>query len=173
MRLFRDDAIIYILKFNLYDSEGKRKQKSIATGLPVKNNKRKAEQILKQLCVEYDNKNLNFYSIITVADYVTKWLLSIKSEVRPNTYRGYKGNIENHIIPYFKSLGVELQELKPYQPSEYYKSKVGTISVTTIKHHHQNISKALADAVEKGLISVNPTTAAKLPKSTQNFIRNF
>ena len=129
--------------------------------------------MLKQLCVEYDNKNLNFYSDITVADYFTKWLLSIKSEVRPNTYRGYKGNMENHIILYFKSLGVELQELKPYQLSEYYKSKVGTISVTTIKHHHQNISKALADAVEKGFFTVNPATAAKTPKNTEKFKAEF
>ncbi|WP_370752721.1 phage integrase SAM-like domain-containing protein [Ruminococcus sp.] len=141
----------YYAVLNLYDSTGKRIQKSHATGLPVKNNKRKAEQILKQLCVEYDNKNLNFYSNIKVADYFKKWLVAIKSEVRPNTYRSYKGNMENHIIPYFEKLGTELQELKPHQLSDYYKSKVGTISVTTIKHHHQNISKALADAVEKGL----------------------
>lgn len=163
----------YYAVLNLYDSEGKRKQKSIATGLPVKNNKRKAEQMLKQLCVEYDNKNLNYYSDIKVADYFTKWLLSIKNEVRPNTYRGYKGNMENHIIPYFEALGVELQELKPYQLSEYYRSKVGTISVTTIKHHHQNISKALADAVEKGLLTVNPATAAKTPKNTEKFKAEF
>lgn len=93
----------------------------------------------------------------------------IKDQVRPNIYRNYKGNMENHIIPYFKTLNVELQELKPFQLSDYYKSKVGTISVTTIKHHHQNISKALSDAVEKGLISVNLATAAKTPKATEKF----
>lgn len=163
----------YYAVLNLYDSTGKRIQKSHATGLPVKNNKRKAEQILKQLCVEYDNKNLNFYSNIKVADYFKKWLVAIKSEVRPNTYRSYKGNMENHIIPYFEKLGTELQELKPHQLSDYYKSKVGTISVTTIKHHHQNISKALADAVEKGLISINPATAAKTPKQTEKFKAEF
>lgn len=163
----------YYAVLNLYDSTGKRIQKSHATGLPVKNNKRKAEQILKQLCVEYDNKNLNFYSNIKVADYFKKWLVAIKSEIRPNTYRSYKGNMENHIIPYFKKLGTELQELKPHQLSDYYKSKVGTISVTTIKHHHQNISKALADAVEKGLISINPATAAKTPKQTEKFKAEF
>ena len=77
----------YYAILNLYDSTGKRIQKSHPTGLVVKNNKRKAEQILKQLCVEYDNKNLMFYSNIKVADYFEKWLLSIKEEVRPNTFR--------------------------------------------------------------------------------------
>lgn len=46
----------YYAVLNLYDSTGKRIQKSHATGLPVKNNKRKAEQILKQLCVEYSKQ---------------------------------------------------------------------------------------------------------------------
>lgn len=59
----------YYAILNLYDSNGKRIQKSHPTGLLVKNNKRKAEQFLKKLCVEYDNKNLNFYSNIKVADY--------------------------------------------------------------------------------------------------------
>lgn len=157
----------------MYDSNGKRIQKSHPTGLLVKNNKRKVEQFLKQLCVEYDNKNLNFYSNIKVADYFKKWLLSIKEEVRPNTYRSYKGNMENHIIPYFRKLGIAIQELKPQQLTDYYKSKVGQISVTTIKHHHQNISKALSDAVSKGLISVNPATAARTPKQQEKFQANF
>lgn len=97
----------------------------------------------------------------------------IKEQVRPNTYRGYKGNMEKHIIPYFTKLNIALQELKPFQLSDYYKSKIGEVSVTTIKHHHQNISKALADAVEKGLISVNPATAAKTPKATEKFQAEF
>lgn len=163
----------YYVILNLYDSTGKRIQKSHPTGLVVKNNKRKAEQILKQLCVEYDNKNLNYYSDIKFADYLEKWLAAIKDEVRPNTYRSYKGNMQNHIIPYFRKLSVALQELKLIQLTDYYKSKVGQVSVTTIKHHHQNISKALADAVFRGLISVNPATAAKTPKQQEKFKANF
>lgn len=81
--------------------------------------------------------------------------------------------MEKHIIPYFTKLNITLQELKPFQLSDYYKSKIGEVSVTTIKHHHQNISKALADAVEKGLISVNPATAAKTPKATEKFQAEF
>ena len=49
----------YYAVLNLYDSTGKRIQKSHATGLPVKNNKRKAEQILKQLCVDINAKNID------------------------------------------------------------------------------------------------------------------
>jgi site-specific recombinase XerD len=35
------------------------------------------------------------------------------------------------------------------------------------------ISKALSDAVEKGLITTNPATAAKTPKQTNNFKAEF
>ena len=59
---------------NLYNEEGERKQKWIATGLDVKGNKRNAEKRLRELCVEYDDKNLKYYSILLLSDYFKKWL---------------------------------------------------------------------------------------------------
>jgi len=158
---------------NLYDENGKRCQKSHSTGLPIKGNKKKAEKILNAMCLEYDSRNLNYYSTILFSDYLKKWLNSIKQEVRPNTYRTYKGNMENHIIPYFENKKLMLQDIKPFHLSEYYKSKEDTISNTTIRHHHQNISKALADAVEKGLITINPASSAKVPKNKHPFKAEF
>ena len=163
----------YYAVLNLKDENGKRKQKWISTGLPIKGNKRRAEKILRDKIQEWDNKIVDYYSSISVAEYFEKWLVKIKSEVRPNTYRNYKGNMENHIIPYFKKKGILLQDLKPYHLSEFYRAEHNSnsrlnggkaLSSTTIRHHHQNISKALSDAVERGLISVNPATAAKKPK---------
>lgn len=154
---------------NLYNEEGERKQKWLATGLDVKGNKRNAEKRLKELCVEYDSKNLNYYSILLFSDYLKKWLTKIEKEVRPNTFRTYKGNMENHIIPYFEKQKVTLQDLKPFQINEFYKSKIGVVSNTTIKHFQQNISKALSDAIISGLITINPATAVKTPKTTTNF----
>lgn len=71
----------------------------------------------------------------------------------------------NHIIPYFEQRKILLQDLKPYHLEDYYKSKLQTnsklssgeaLSPTTIKHHHQNISKALSDALRRGIIYYNP-----------------
>ena len=39
------------------------------------------------------------------------------------------------------------------------------LSPMTIKHHHQNISKALSDAVRLGLIPFNPASSARTPKA--------
>ena len=68
---------------------------------------------MQDLIEQYSKECKTFYSEITVADYFELWLNDIKSEVRPNTYRNYKGNMEKHIIPYFREKGIRLQELKP------------------------------------------------------------
>ncbi|MGN1112078.1 MAG: hypothetical protein ACI4RP_02635 [Acutalibacteraceae bacterium] len=73
----------YYAVLNLKDENGKRKQKWISTGLPIKGNKRRAEKILRGKIQEWDNKIVEYYSSITVAEYFEKWLVEIKSEVRP------------------------------------------------------------------------------------------
>ena len=142
---------------SLYDEKGKRKQKWIPTGYPIKGNKKKAEKILKEKVQEYESKRISYYTDITVAEYFRMWLKEIVTEVRPNTYRVYKSNMENHIIPYFENDGIRLQDLETVDLIEYYKfiQNNTDLSGQTIKHHHQNISKALNDAIPKYL-SFNP-----------------
>lgn len=163
----------YYAVLNLYDEYGNRKQKWINTQLAVRGNKKNAEKFLVEQIAEWNKKNVP-YSKLTVSDYFKYWLKQIETEVKPNTYRSYSGNMVNHIIPYFESKKILLQELKPCHLEEYYKSKLQTgskinteeaLSPTTIKHHHQNISKALSDALRHGLIIVNPATAARTPKA--------
>lgn len=166
---------------NLYDENGKRKPKWIDTQLPERGNKRNAEKLLAEYLAEYNKMNIP-YSQLTVADYFTQWLIDIQTEVKQNTYRSYYGNMTNHIIPYFQQNKIQLQELTPFDLEDYYKSKLqpnskmkseSALSATTIKHHHQNISKALTDAVRKGLILANPAASARTPKaesSKANFL---
>ena len=89
---------------NVQDEHGNRKQKWICTDLPSKNgkaNKTAAKKIANQLQEEYDKKSTP-YTNITVAAYFTEWLKQTAAEVRPKTYSAYRGNMENHIIPYFE-----------------------------------------------------------------------
>ena len=156
-----------------YNEYGERRQKWYNTKLAVRGNKKKAEKILNDLLLEWDKKNVK-YCDLTVAEYFKNWIKEIELEVKPNTYRSYKGNMENHIIPYFESKDILIQELKPYHLEDYYKFKLKphsklrsdeALSHTTIKHHHQNISKALSDAVRKDIIHYNPASYAKTPKT--------
>ena len=162
----------YHIVLNLKDENGKRKQKWISTELPVRGNKKAAERMLQEKLLEFESPVVP-YCTMTVAEYFEQWIKSVEGEVRPNTYRNYAANMENHIIPYFKAANIMLQELKPIQLEDYYRSKTkagsklkssAALSPTTIKHHHQNISKALSDAVRRGLIPYNPAAAARTPK---------
>lgn len=170
----------YYAVISFKDNLGKRKQKWINSGLTVRGNKKKAERFLDEQLSSWNEKDIR-YCDLTVDEYFTDWLKEIRYEVKPNTYRGYCGNMENHIIPYFKTKKILLQELKPYHLEEYYRyklqpnsklSKQGALSHSTIKHHHQNISKALSDAVRKGIINYNPAASARTPKS-ESFKGNF
>jgi len=163
---------------NVLDEHGNRKQKWICTDLPSRNgkaNKTAAKKIANQLQEEYDKKKTPCTNI-TVAAYFAEWLKQTAAEVRPKTYSAYRGNMENHIIPYFEEKRILLQDLKTVDLEDYYRVKLqpdsrldanGALSATTIKHHHQNISKALNDAVRRGLILANPAAVARTPKAPQ------
>lgn len=164
---------VFYAVLNLQDVRGNRKQKWINSGLPVRGNKKKAEKFLEQQIIKYSQNTDNNGIDIFVADYFELWLTEIKDKVRPNTYRGYKGNMEKHIIPYFRDSKTKLQQLCPINLEAYYDSMVKSgLSKSSVKHHHQNISKALSDAVHSGLISSNPAFAARPPKPDK-FKANF
>ena len=117
---------------NMKDINGKRKPKWIPTGYNARGNKKKAEKFLEQQISKYSENALDGNANdILLADYFERWLPKIEKEVRPNTFRSYKGNMKNHI--------------------------------TTVKHHHQTISKALSDAIHDKLLVYNPASAAKSP----------
>lgn len=108
---------------NYKDEYGKRKLKWINTGYTVRGNKKKAKEFLENKLAEW-NKNDVRYCNLTVADYFQNWLKEVEFDVKPNTYRNYKGNMTNHIIPYFKAKKILLQELKPYHLEDYYRLKL-------------------------------------------------
>ncbi len=165
------------LKTNELTKKGaiKYKTKWISTGLEVKGNKKRAKQFLHEKCIEYSGRNVD-YCDMYFADYMNMWLEETKAEIRPNTYRGYKGNVKNHIVPYFSPRRVKIQELTVNDLEEFYKYLVfersksdgsEPLSPTTITHIHRCISKALNDAARKGVITVNVASLARKPHSVK------
>ncbi len=164
---------MYYSVINLYDESGKRKPKWINTKLPaVPGNKRKAEAVLHSELERLNTAGVP-YTSLTVAEYFRGWLDEIRPNVKQSTYSSYRGNMMNHIIPYFEMKRTLLQDLKPLDLETYYHQMMQSgsnllsntaLSATSIKHHHQNISKALSDAVRKGYLTVNPASAAITPR---------
>lgn len=146
----------------------------ISTGLSARGNKKKATVFLEQQINKFsENAAGGGASDILLADYFERWLPNMEDKIRPNTFRAYKSNMENHIIPYFREKKIRLQQLCPVNLEDYYEyAKKQGLSATTIKHHHQNISKALSDAIHDKLLMYNPASAARTPK-TEKFKAKF
>ena len=80
---------------------GKRKQKWISTGLPVKGNKRKAEQMLREKLLEEETASPTIHSDMLLSACVRKWLSNVKRRVDDVTYQSYDLIAKKHVLPYF------------------------------------------------------------------------
>lgn len=87
---------------------GKRKQKWISTGLPVKGNKRKAEQRLREKLSEEETLAPAVCSDMPVSACVRKWLSEVKRRVDDVTFQSYDLIARKHILPYFDANGLRL-----------------------------------------------------------------
>lgn len=155
----------YYAVLNFKDNGGKRKQKWVSLDMPVKNNKRKAEQALKKIVAECESKKTDFFNNQTFAEFMGEWLKVIKASIKTNTYNGYKFHYDKHIKPYFEKLGVSVVDLTPIHIQDYYNSKISEgLSATTIKRQHANIHKALDYALKMNIIPYNPSDRVTLPK---------
>ena len=71
----------YYIVLNIYQSNGKRKQKWISTDLPEKGNKRKAEKLLRQTLEDYEAKSGLIASDVLFSDYLRSWLVQERRRV--------------------------------------------------------------------------------------------
>lgn len=156
----------YYAVLNIVGTDGKRKQKWISTDLAIKGNKKRAAKILEKLLEEYDERNISYDNVL-LTDYLNDWIKRVKNNLEPSTYRGYMGNLKNHILPYFNKRRIKLIELKPYHLEDFYAylmSDEKKLSAQTVRHNHRIISKALNDALRHEIIKSNPAQRASVPK---------
>ena len=76
----------YYAVLNIADKEGRVHQKWIASGLPIKNNKRRAEEFLRKAISDSEKQHTLFTEKIMFTDYLQEWLAAMKPAVRENTY---------------------------------------------------------------------------------------
>ena len=108
-----------------------------------------------------------------VSEYLTEWLTLQEATLQRSTYEALEIYITRHLIPYFDTLGAELEDLKPMQVQYYAKSKLnggrldgkpGGLSPVSVKKHVSVLKQALNDAVLFGIIPDNPAAHIRLPR---------
>lgn len=164
------NGIFYIV-LNTYEG-GKRKLRWISTHLPVKGNKRKAEQLLREKLREYEANGKSIQSNVTFAEYVRHWLTIAQRKVDPVTYQGYEILAKTHVLPYFDGLGIKLQDVTLNELQDYVdikstqgrKDGKGGLSPKSVRMHINVIRQTLEEAVKNGLLLQNPCRYLILPR---------
>lgn len=143
---------------NYKDGEGKRRTKSISTGLPVKGNKKRAEAILLETRKNFRPEDIMTGKNTPYHAFVENWLKDEAKNLDAETYALYSHNVRLFIGQYFKSLDLQLYEIKTSTLESYYnheKTK-NHASKKVILQLHEIITVSLDYAVELGWIESNP-----------------
>lgn len=155
-----------------YYVDGRRKQKSVSTGLPVKGNKRRALEFLENLKRTYETKesmeNMDG-SRLLMTDYMDEWLKIVKPLVERATYKSYDNMVSARIRPHFEKLNLLLTEVEPKHIKMLYDEILEQgYTTNTVIHYHAVLHQALAYAVKNDYILSNPVDRVKRPKKNKH-----
>lgn len=158
----------YYAILNLKHPDGRRLQKRFDLGLPIQNNKRRAEEKLNELCAEYTRKQLveqNHPDVIFM-DFLRDWLEKRKPEISPTTYRSYKNMVDHHMQAVFSDNPI--REITFWFIEDYFGYLLNSgLSSTTAQHHYALLKSVFHEAHRRGIIQEDPMEYVKKPKRTQ------
>lgn len=112
-----------------------------------------------------------------VSEYLQMWLETQETRLQRSTYESNTVYITKHLIPYFDSIGAELETLKPMQVQKYINMKLksgrldgkqGGLSAVSVRKHIAVLKQALNDAVLFEYINRNPANHVKTPRKQGN-----
>ena len=151
-----------------------KKPRWISTGVPVAgNNYRKAQQRMREILTELEQKKITLNRDILLADYVKLWLEEKKPEVELNTWEAYELYVNTLIDPYFRKRKTRLQDAEPQDIKSFFSSLQKETdnkkphSVESLKKYRVCINGAFKMAMENNLVAYNPVDRVKLKKSPE------
>lgn len=155
---------LYYMVLSYKDKSGKRVSKWLPTGLPVKGNKKRAEDMLMAARAEFVAGEAAIDRNMPFSSYLVQWMEIARSTLKPNTAAGYASMIQNPIAPYFQQRGITLGGLQAVDIQMFYTSQLKRVSANTVIHYHAIIHRALKYAVKTDLIDVNPADKVERPR---------
>ena len=173
------NGMFYVV-LNYRDENGKRKTPWISTNLPVRGNKKRAENFMMDVRRNFVPPNVQRIEEreamqkgdILFTDFLLKWLRVTKSTVKLTTYASYEMMATRIIIPYFETLNIKLKELTTEDIQEFYSAQLERVSANTVIHYHAVIHRALKYAVKIKTIQSNPAVNVERPRK-EKFIGSF
>ena len=166
---------VYYVRLSYYDRNHKRRDKFISTGLSGRAAKKKATAMIEQLIEKYKHLEKSDHPS-KMADYLIMWKNLRKSEVAETTYDGYHTYIDRHLVPYFRNLNLNIQDITAGHIFDYVNylsndggrkdNKIGGQSNTSIRKIISILRRVFDYAVLYGDIKVNPAMQVPLPKTT-------
>lgn len=175
----------YYAVLNLYDYTGKRKQKWISTGFPVRGNKKAAKAFLDELLVAYNKKQQAALKVISKMKYpeqfikaqsrimalplflyVEEWIDHTSSTLQPTTVDGYRKLCNGRLREFFEYRGTTVYDLTGEDLNEFYifLTQKG-LKGSTQQKYHALIHSAYCFLVKHQYIGSNPCYYADCPKA--------
>jgi integrase len=156
---------IYYAVLNLKDASGKRKLKWISTGLAVRNNKRRAEEVLEQLKKEYNaNGPVLDSQQISFLGYLETWLQIRKGDLQETTWSSYQYMVQGNISRYFKPLALSIQDVQTPHIEMFLQHLYSNgLSSNTAVHYYAVLMTFFKYARKKKVISENPMEEVDKP----------
>lgn len=129
----------------------------------VKGNKQQAEQRLTELLREQDMGGFVKPTQDTLGEYLQQWLDTVvEFRNQPRTIDGYETIVRKHLVPHLGR--ILLSKLTAGHLEKLYASLLAQgLSKNTVHHVHVCLSKALNDAVRRGLLGRNVCKMVEAP----------
>ena len=164
---------VYYVRLTYYDSHQKRKEKWVSTGLSGRGAKQKATAMIQSMIDKYSYLEKSDHPS-KMSDYLKMWKELQIDEVAETTYDGYHTYIDRHLIPYFKDLNLNIQDITAGHIFDYVNylssdggrkdNKIGGQSTTSIRKIISILRQVFDYAVLYGDIKINPALQVPLPK---------
>ena len=154
----REQNGTYQMVLSWKDETGKRRTKSISTGLPVKGNKKRAESLLRQTQKEFNPETMQQVGDLSVPEYLTRWLRESVMNLSPETYGRYAYDLGRVVVPYFEKKRLSLKALSPRDLETFfrYERQQEEASVQQLLDWHKELTDALQYAVDNNWLKVSP-----------------
>ena len=154
----REQNGYYQMILSWKDSSGKRKSKSVSTGLPVKGNKKRAEAMLLKTREEFEPENMIENADISLCDFFMKWLKDRAISMGARVYANYAYDVKTSIIPYFRKNPLTVPKVTPRELEAFYRFERQEEDATPedLLQYHEAVTACLGYAEELGWIKENP-----------------